>query len=216
METVSLNNNPSTWNDIESTNKKLCFMNARSIKNKFHMIKSDRSLQMAEIIFISETWLEDEDPDLILPGYYVCFNCGGRGGGTAVYFKGNYLVDNLNLPRVNATLLSSSTLDVFGIYRSNDGDLEVLLQYLTPKIRKDKNIVIGGDFNIDYHKDKENIFSRYLLSIGFKQVVTKATHIQGGIIDHVYLRLVNQGTFELEMYSKTYTDHDSLNLILKL
>ena len=45
-----------------------------------------------------------------------------------------------------------------------------------------------------------------------KNILTP-TQTLGGIIDHIYIRLVNQGSFQLEMNSKTYTDQDSLNLI---
>ena len=48
--------------------------------------------------------------------------------------------------------------------------------------------------------------------MGFTQMVTTATHIQGGHIDHAYWRdqdsLWNEP--ELEIYSPYYSDHDAL------
>ena len=52
-----------------------------------------------------------------------------------------------------------------------------------------------------------------LLEIGFQQLVTQATHIEGGLIDHIYFR---NGRHPMEidvaLYSPYYTakDHDAL------
>ena len=37
---------------------KINFLNCRSIRNKFHKIRSDGSLLKADVLILSETWLE--------------------------------------------------------------------------------------------------------------------------------------------------------------
>ena len=50
--------------------------------------------------------------------------------------------------------------------------------------------------------------------MGFQQIVTEATHIEGGAIDHIYISQVcdNKLNWELELYPKYYSDHDGLFL----
>ena len=54
--------------------------------------------------------------------------------------------------------------------------------------------------------------------MGFNQLMQKSTHIEGGLIDHVYLY---QGEHKkvpyiLEDFPKYYSDHDGIGLVLKL
>ena len=55
--------------------------------------------------------------------------------------------------------------------------------------------------------------------MGFCQMVTEATLIEGGHIDHVYWRDLRKPAFEepvLERYSPYYSDHDALLVTLSL
>ena len=51
---------------------------------------------------------------------------------------------------------------------------------------------------------------------GFAQLVNKATHIEGGLIDHVYLKTCKdyQYSWSIEDFPKYYSDHDSIGLTL--
>ena len=82
-----------------------------------------------------------------------------------------------------------------------------------------KSTVICGDFNICYKQDRDNKLIKALQNLGFRQTVTEATHIDGGLIDHVYIR--EAGTIQeilTNMYSPYYTalDHDAICITLKL
>ena len=51
--------------------------------------------------------------------------------------------------------------------------------------------------------------------MGFQQIVTRATHIDGGLIDHIYIYRENvQFDWVLEDFPKYYSDHDGLSLTL--
>ena len=79
-------------------------------------------------------------------------------------------------------------------------------------IEADRPTLITGDFNLCFVKNPTNSITKELLQMGFTQMVTTATHIRGGHIDHAYWRdqdsLWNEP--ELEIYSPYYSDHDAL------
>ena len=53
-----------------------------------------------------------------------------------------------------------------------------------------------------------------LTEMGFKQIVMESTHIDGGVIDHIYILQGKQTRFEwaLELMPKYYSDHDGVCL----
>ena len=84
-----------------------------------------------------------------------------------------------------------------------------ILSLVDPK----KATVVCGDFNICYTEHKNHSLIQSMLASGFDQKVTRATHIQGGLIDHVYFcagETLND--VEVQMYSPYYTalDHDAI------
>ena len=71
--------------------------------------------------------------------------------------------------------------------------------------------LITGDFNICTNKNSTNGITTSLMKIGFKKMIERPTHIQGGHIDHVYW-MDRTKTFNLpqvEFYSPYWTDHDA-------
>ena len=130
LESVSINKNPSTWNNEKSL-AKIAFLNIQSIHTKLDWIECDHSLQQANVIFVSETWLDKNDTNIFLPGYSVSVNSVGTGHGTATFYRGNFILEkDIHVDRINVTKLSSPTLDVICVYRSSDGNLEVLVDIL--------------------------------------------------------------------------------------
>lgn len=185
LEAISINKNLSPWNKQDSAITKIAFLNIQSIQNKMDWIASDHSLQQATSIFISETWLDENDSSISLPGYH-----------------------DVHIDRVNITKLVSPNLEAIGVYRSSNGNVETLIETLKTMIVPNRNTVIGGDFNLDLLKNGSNLLTRYLTSQGFKQVVSKATHTGGGCIDHCYVKIVNEKSYDVEVVPKVFTDHD--------
>ena len=81
---------------------------------------------------------------------------------------------------------------------------------------EDKFCVIGGDMNINLIKTPNNHITARLKDEGFEQIVKNATHIEGGLIDHVYIRQgkKHKMSWNLEHFPKYYSDHDGLGLTL--
>ena len=76
--------------------------------------------------------------------------------------------------------------------------------------------LITGDMNLCLKKQPRNEMTKRLLDKGFSQLVTNATHIQGGVIDHVYWLDSTKKWKKpvVERYSVLYSDHDIILITL--
>ena len=54
-------------------------------------------------------------------------------------------------------------------------------------ISTDKIVLICGDFNLRYQNEQSHFIIQELLNMNFIQQIDHPTHINGGIIDHLYL-----------------------------
>ena len=104
-------------------------------------------------------------------------------------------------------------MDVVSIYRSQEGQIDQILYEIKNIIDFNKSTLICGDLNVCYMSDRSNVLVKTLEDLGFKQLVQEATHIKGGLIDHVYIR--GNGTctgVDCTLYSPYYCamDHDAL------
>ena len=183
---VSRNKNPTEWDkENEQTRLKICFLNCRSILNKIHNIRSDKSLLKSDVLILIETWLTgDTDLDqYALQNYDTSFNNRGRGKGIASYFKGDFASPvNINDEGFSITKLGNEKLNIIGVYRSQTGDL----RHLTIKIQ------------------------------GLVDTEVTTAHIDGGVIDHMYILQGKQIRFEsaLELMPKYFSDHDGVCLTI--
>ena len=67
-----------------------------------------------------------------------------------------------------------------------------------------------ADLNIDFPHDSNNNVILFLQERDFVQIIKDSTHIQGGLIDHIWVprNLVSKVRFETK--SLFYSDHDAL------
>ena len=106
--------------------------------------------------------------------------------------------------------LESTLLDVIVVYRSERGNSLELLENIKSLITHGKDTAIFGDFNICYLSTRNNRISKYLEQNGFSQLVREATHIQGRLLDHFYLKTANEVKSSVLRYSPYYSDHDAI------
>ena len=218
---VSINRNPTKWDCTKDDNSKtrISFLNCRSIKNKFENIESDRSLLLSDIFILTETWLE-EDIDATeyeMKEYKTDLNSRGRGKGIASYYNRRFShVSNINGDGFQMSKLKSERIDVIGIYRSQGGNDREMIEKLKKIIDKEKTTIIGGDMNICVRAHPGNYLTKTLTEFGFQQVVTESTHMDGGIIDHIYVYIKGDiiAKWSVEYFPKYYSDHDGVGLIL--
>ena len=123
---------------------------------------------------------------------------------------------NINCESFSVSKLETKNIDIIGMYRSQGANDKDMLEKLKIMIDKRKTTIIRGDMNVCVRANKENHDTKSLAELGFKQIVTESTHLDGGIIDQIYLSLRrNIGLkLSLEYFPKYYSDHDCLGLIL--
>ena len=80
-----------------------------------------------------------------------------------------------------------------------------------------KKTIILGDFNCSALVKEDNAIVRSFENSGFIQVVQKPTHIQGGVIDHIYVsHHIAPKLLKLTQKPVYYTDHDVMELSIEV
>ena len=176
------------------------------------MLKSD-------LIVLTETWLTEESlaDEYSLIGYKANFNNRGRGKGIVSYYRGKFgTTRNINNDGFSISKMESEKLKVIGVYRSQDGDMANLINEIKSLVDSEKTTVIGGDMNVCALTQRKNLVTKSLEEMGFKQLVTQATHEDGRALDHIYIRQGKTARFDwaIEYFPKYYSDHDGVGLTM--
>ena len=186
MHKISVNQNPCEWMNQETPGLKVCSFNTCSLRKHIEDIRTDPVLMQSDILFVQETWLEEEEEEeerYQLEGYQAHFTSPGRGKGIATYIKKGLRsimgIDKFGEPNFQLAKVDMKKMDVIGIYRSRDEPLSQLTQHLRQFIDPEKDTLVVGDVNIC--ATKNNDLGNYLQKERFHQLVTLPTHICGGI-----------------------------------
>lgn len=114
----------------------------------------------------------------------------------------------LSIFEVQKKTLTETTFKIILLYRKCSSSLINFYQQLTSLLSTDTFHIILGDFNINGLDNTDNslntIFSDY------KQIVCEPTHLQGSLLDHIYLRksLLFDFDYDIIVRSIFYSDHD--------
>ena len=122
-----------------------------------------------------------------MSGYNLNLVSHGRGRGIATYFTDEFKVTgSINKESYQISKVSSKELDVINVYRSQGHNKVEFLRDLGSLAGPMRSGFIIGDFNVDFlHEPKDAVVSK-ILSCGFKQIVPHPTHLEGGLLDHIY------------------------------
>ena len=221
MDQVSFNANPDRWNNLDIEGLRVSSLNVRSLRKHREDLWLDPVVQKSDIVCVQETWLEDhesEDDRYLPEGFKGLFCCHGRGKGIAIFVKssifGNSSATSVANPNLQMMKLIMPTLDIINVYRSKQEPLSEVRRHLESVVEPRKPTLVLGDFNFCYMKEK-NQLSEWLEEVGFQQMVVSATHIEGGLLDHVYLLLPDETADVLiGQYDNYFTDHDTIALLL--
>ena len=184
---------------------------------------ADAKLLKGDILQFSETSLTGDInlEALQLPGFKSSHTVVANGKGISSYVKETtvqgHQIESFIGADFQVSVLSLPTVDCINVYRSSSASLVETANAIIERIKDDKPTLITGDFNVCTVKQPHNSITRGLLDLDFSQLVTKATHIRGGHIDHVYWRDSVQPVFRapvVERYSPYYSDHDALLVTL--
>lgn len=197
---------PENATSIKSSSKEMTIvhLNCRSIVNKVEELELVVEQTDADIIVLTETWMDDSVPQqaCIPEGYSIIRKDRGsafkqkygrnKGGGIAILHKEyikverkKYLTDNIEeILWVHVKIKSSFMLGA--VYRpeysdimKNDGE-SIIEENIRKATEITNNIIITGDFNIDMsdptHKNTQLLTDIYE-TYGLKQYIKKPTRI---------------------------------------
>ena len=222
MDRISVNRNPPKWEQKFGWSLKLFALNCQSLKAKIIELQNDPIVSFSDVIILCETWLKTDvvQEEVTLAGYELHLNSFGEGKGLASYYKAEKVSPSTDImkQRFQITKLVSPEVDIISVYRSSDANNDELMDELKSLIGPDKTTVICGDFNECVASEKAKGVAKMLEDCGFTQLVTQATHLKGGHIDHVYSNH-DPAFFEVDimLYSPYYTchDHDALCITIR-
>lgn len=194
-------------------------LNCRSIINKDLIVHDYMVENSMDILLATETWINNDDhmaklqcSELNTHEYRVnCSNRAKRGGGVGIVYNKNIKVRKIQ-EDVFQTFQSAiwevtkfnTTYNIICVYRppsSSTGQsvskfLDAFSGYMSEPISRNKNTVIGGDFNIHMNDTQDHdvsMFSDMMDSFGFKQHVAFDTHTHGHTIDLVFTEVTDDG-----------------------
>ena len=167
MWKVSVNRNPSSWMDRPKVQGlRVCSLNVRSLRKHIEDVRRDPLLQQADILFVQETWLaEEEEKEEVyqLEGYTGTFASAGAGKGIGLYVREGTPAcsrHTFSLPHMQIVRICLAGLDIISVYRSKDEPFQSVVNHLRQRIAKDVDTLIVGDLN--YCFSGENDLSRYM------------------------------------------------------
>ena len=218
MNSMSVNKRPTVWNSVSEEKIRISVLNCGSLRTKKDHIEADPVLMLSDVICLTETWLwQDEDTSQFdINSYDVHHNSHGKGRGVTVYYKSakfGHIID-IQEEKIQVSKLSGVDMDIIVVYRAPNGNDGLLRDHLKNLIDNKRMTLVCGDFNMCYVENRKNRTTTFLLNSGFKQQVEEATHIDGGHIDHAYLRTEDKIQVHTHVYSPYYTskDHDAICL----
>ena len=189
-------------------------LNIRSLPKHHKDILSDY-LAEAEIIAIQETWCdpEQENRHLALPGYNMHFESRGNGKGVVTYFKEEFQVSaTINTELYQMIKVTKNDYHVINVYCSKGANKQQLLKDLSALLRDTQFCIIVGDFNENFLQAPKPKFVHHMIARGFCQLVNTATHIEGGLLDQVYVQN-SRWALATEVNFRYYSDHAAITVI---
>ena len=137
----------------------------------------------------------------------------GRGKGIMTHFNPEFQPSGMiNSERYQILQVSSKDLDVINVYISRGANKANFLKDLGALARGSKPCFIVGDFNIDFPNDPTEVIIKKITSSSFKQLVSTPTHVEGGLLDHIYVR-DQTCEYHVDINFPFYTDHGAISVI---
>ena len=146
-----------------------------------------------------------------LDGYKSAFANGktGKGKGVAVFFRDNARIETCEEELYQFIKFENEDITIFCLYISKGCEFKQLIQSLESyEFSNNGNTCLIGDLNFDANGNNE--FTRYMSELQFTQIVKRATHLDGHILDQVYVPQRKSHLFETNHHFVYYSDHDGI------
>ena len=204
-------------NDKEAViqrNSLVITLNVRSLLKHHESFLKDMKIR-ANVIALQETWcgIDQENSHLQIPGYDMHLVSQGRGKGVVTYYRTGFQVSGtINTNSYQMSKVSGKNFDLVNVYRSQGANKTDFLRDLGSLVQGIKPCFIVGDFNVNFLQEPKDPIINKITSNGFKQIVMDPTHIEGGLLDHVYIRRI---PFEPHVYLNFpfYSDHAAVSVV---
>ena len=190
-------------------------LNCRSVNGKIDEIKHLLHVNKPDILILTETWLNDSNPKgtLCFKGYkhyrkdrsqiFKQKYKKNNGGGVAIVYKDNLklkLCTNINKDNDEilwaSTRINNKTYLIGATYRPDYSDLlegqtSPLENHLQCAFQQSSNIMMIGDFNVDYldHLQRQKL-NDILEPYNMRQLIqapTRVTNKSSTLIDHIWV-----------------------------
>ena len=189
LQKISINRNPTLWHKRDSSSVKIASVNCCGLLPHLRDIRNDWKLLNGDILHLLETSLpvEIDTQGIKIYGYSSHFIKVGNGKGIGAFTK-EILQHKHEQEVVKPTLqilkVKIGRIDSISVYRSSNHSIPDTSETLKQVIEVGRPTLITGDFNICSAKNPTNGITESLTKIGFRKMIDRATHIQGGHIDH--------------------------------
>lgn len=213
----------------------------RSINNKSHLLEAMlEEKPCIHAVCISETWLNKDKLELLsINNYHIAsFFCREtqEGGGVCILIKNSIEYckrEDITLLSVESNIelcaieLSNINLLLINLYWPNSSiGVEMFLERLENLLKmimmKDKNkkIILGGDFNVNYFKEckLKRLLSNLLTTYNFQQIVKEPTRItttSSTCLDLIFINFNNK-ELTVNVQELGFSDHRGVELSLPL
>jgi hypothetical protein len=217
IKSRTLNKQFTTWNQRQRNCFKLSSLNVRSLQKHFQDLKDDDFLQQSDILCVNETWLVD-DPDTKFDGFSSHY-LNKRSKGVAMFTKiVSEKVQKVHTETMSMLFARFKMFDLLSVYKfAESSRIDEFTEEVLEHVDLTRTVILIGDINIDLLKQPNNKFSKQLKDLGFVQLVKEATHISGGLLDHLYVYFPQDGHCELfKIHPLYYSDHDAVCCIIEL
>lgn len=214
----ALNLQKTEWDREREGVVRISTLNVRSLQAHRQDMEGDEFIMNSDILAIQETWLE---ADMATPfrGYHE-FYVHGRSKGIALLTRVKPLnVVSFQTDCCSVILAQYENFDLINLYRfSSSTDVRQFTKDILPLINTTRVQIIVGDTNLDLLKNENNFFTQSLQNWKFVQKVSSSTHIQSGILDHIYFFTPRPGVSctIYKLHPQYWSDHYCVSVCLNM
>lgn len=194
----------------EENTLKICHLNVNHLSPHFHDVEKDHTLLHADILTFTESYVKHSQEQLKLKTHYSIHQATKHG--ISLYIKNNlHCVEiPVDSPIEISVVEVEHKVKIITVYhapRENKSDFLHNLEEIL-KMFGDIPCVVIGDFNM-------SIKDASLISVmnDFELLATEPTHRDGGIIDHIYIRLLS--SVKHGLHPVYFSDHAANFTIIK-
>jgi hypothetical protein len=195
------------------------------LRSKYYFVKDFLLEQKLSLFFISESEVQESDVGILrIPEYELLFAKNGEKSRMVCYvrtgIKYKQLKVNKDLDLIALDIENSRIVGLYRGFKLTEGQTRTsffhsIINSLYELSRTDKDLLIGGDFNVDLFKKSSSLndLQNWAINFGLQQLTDKYTwrrlisnELHQSAIDHVYTSEQNIDLIHLNSVS----DHDIL------